>query len=82
MKATRVVFAFLLLGSLFYSSGAQMLASNPDGLEFERKLVRDAPFSATLITEATQMMPDGRVVTKTTASLTIVTGLDERGVTG
>ena len=69
MKTYVAVFACLLFGSLVHSTEAQMLASNPDGVDFERKLVRDTPFSATLLTETTQTMPDGRVVTKTTTSL-------------
>lgn len=51
------------------SSAPRKLPSNPDGLEFERTVVPDTPFSATLITESHQRMPDGTVSTKTTTSL-------------
>jgi len=40
-----------------------------DGLEFERKLVKGAPFSATLTVEATQSGSDGSIRTRTATSL-------------
>jgi hypothetical protein len=60
------------------SSAPPKLPSNPDGLEFERTVVVDRPFSATLITESHQRMPDGSVSTKTTTSLIY---RDEKGRT-
>lgn len=59
-------------------SAPPKLPSNPDGLEFERTVVVDRPFSATLITESHQRMPDGSFSTKTTTSLIY---RDEKGRT-
>lgn len=41
----------------------------PDGLEFERTLVRDVPFSATQITETTEDLADGNTAIKTSTSM-------------
>jgi hypothetical protein len=41
----------------------------PDSLEFLRQLVRNSPFSATLLVESTVRQPDGATSTKTTTSL-------------
>jgi hypothetical protein len=51
------------------STFQQLLPDNPDGLEFERTIVADAPFSATLITEVNKRMPDGSVSRKTNTVL-------------
>ena len=50
------------------SSGPQM-PSNPDGVEFERTIVLDAPFSATMISETSERLPDGSLTTRATTSL-------------
>lgn len=49
--------------------GPQMLLNNPDGVEFERTIVLDAPFSAKMIIESSERMPDGSLTNKTTTSL-------------
>jgi hypothetical protein len=49
--------------------GSQMLLNNPDGVEFERTIVPDAPFSAKMIIESSERMPDGSLTNKTTTSL-------------
>lgn len=41
----------------------------PDGLEFERTLVRDAPFFATQIIETTEDLADGNTAIKTSTSM-------------
>ena len=40
-----------------HSDAPHLLPKNPDGLEFERTIVLDTPFSATLITESIQRIP-------------------------
>lgn len=50
------------------SSGPQMLLNNPDGVEFERTIVTDSPFSATMIIESGEQKPDGSLTTKATTS--------------
>lgn len=46
-----------------------MLLNNPDGVEFERTIVPDSPFSATMIIESSERMPDGSLSNKTITSL-------------
>lgn len=48
---------------------SQVLPKDPDGLEFERTVVRDTPFSATLITQRNQRMANGNVSMQTATSL-------------
>jgi hypothetical protein len=47
----------------------QMLLKDPDGPEFERTMVVNSPFSATLIIETSIQLPDGTLLTKTRTSL-------------
>jgi len=49
-------------------SSNAMLLNNPDSMEFERTIVSDAPFSATMIIENSERMPDGNLSTKSITS--------------
>jgi hypothetical protein len=51
------------------SRAPQKLPNIFDGFEFERMVARNTPFSATLVIERHQLMPDGTVSTKGATSL-------------
>ncbi len=64
------------LSSVLVSSSNVRPPANSDGLEFERRLVKGAPFSAVLLIETVRFLPEG---TRSTRTFSSVIYRDERG---